>query len=57
VAVYGAVRDVLRAWPGGPGARGEAARAALSPAFEGAADLADADAAHTVARLWLGFFH
>jgi len=57
VSVYLAVRDVLRAWPGGPGARGDAARAALSHAFDGAANLADADAARTVARLWLGFFH
>jgi hypothetical protein len=57
LAVYGAVCDVLRAWPDGPGARGDAARAALSHAFEGHANLTDADAARTVARLWLGFFH
>jgi hypothetical protein len=57
VAVYRAVSDVLRAWPGGPGARGDAARAALSQAFDGAANLADTDAARIVARLWLGFFH
>jgi hypothetical protein len=57
LAVYAAVRDVLRAWPDGPGARGDAARAALSHAFEGHANLTDADAARTVARLWLGFFH
>jgi hypothetical protein len=56
-AVYRAVRDVFRAWPGGPAAQGRAARTALSGVVEGAAEIADADAARVVARLWLGFFH
>src|SRR5262249_51803801 len=57
VAVYRAMRDIFLAWPSGPAAQGEAARAALLDSFAGISTIADADAARTVARLWLGFFH